>query len=112
MSNPDRIECVGTLLVHSKDVQELSVPVPATRDECVGSLLVHQSDVQEVSAAEDPGFAVNLQKRVSAGTLLVPSSDLQSPQQDSAPQGSLRRRITDRLNGPPPKDDEADKWVD
>lgn len=45
-------ECVGSLLVHSKDVQELSsVPPPSStsKDECVGSLLVHAKDVQELS---------------------------------------------------------------
>ena len=57
-------ECVGTLIVHKEDVQELSsVPLPeqCSKDECVGTLLVHQSDVQELSEAP----ASNLVRRVT-----------------------------------------------
>mmetsp|Transcript_12004 Transcript_12004/g.19918 ORF Transcript_12004/g.19918 Transcript_12004/m.19918 type:complete len:93 (+) Transcript_12004:157-435(+) len=53
-------ECVGTLLVHANDVQELST-VPTSRDECVGTLLVHQADVQELSSVP----VSNLTRRVT-----------------------------------------------
>lgn len=116
MSTQDTIESVGTLLVHSKDMQELSSITPFS-DECVGSLLVHQADVQELGEMPTPEVPeVNLKKRVSAGTLLVPTSDLRSPQQQNnqgtPPKASLARRITDRLNGPAPRDEEADSWAD
>lgn len=65
MSNPnEKNECVGSLIVHQSDVQELSEAPPArdsSRDECVGSLLVHQSDMQEL--AEAP--VSNLTRRVT-----------------------------------------------
>jgi hypothetical protein len=114
MSSPDKVECVGTLLLHSSDLQEpLSSTRPQASDECVGSLLVHQSDMQELSQEMEPKREMNLQKRVSAGTLLVSSSDLRSePAREESPKGSLRRRITDRLNSPAPKDEEADTWAD
>jgi len=48
--NSNKDECVGSLLVHSSDVQELTnTPSKRTQDECVGTLLVHQTDVQELS---------------------------------------------------------------
>ena len=97
MSNPDQVECVGTLLVHSSDVQELSA---------------NTKTIEESSAS-------NLQRRVTAGTLLVPSSDLRSPVEkqeehhdESSPKGSLRRRITEKLTSPAPPDEDADNWAD
>ena len=50
-NDKDPVECVGSLLVHSKDVQELTTEhvIPKAHDEMVGSLLVHQADVQELS---------------------------------------------------------------
>jgi hypothetical protein len=57
--------------------------------------------------------ASTLNRRVSVGTLLVPPSDLKSPDKDPAAKpSSLRRRITDLLNGPPPADEEVENWVD
>ena len=80
MSKPeDQVECVGSLLVHSSDLQELSEEAALgnkgdakTTIECVGSLVVPSHDVEELSEAKSP--QVNLQKRVTAvGTLLVPT---------------------------------------
>ena len=104
----------------TKDVQELSdLPTPQLMgqspqdlvpnmttnhpDECVGTLLVHPQDVQELSS-------VKVAKRPTVGTLLVPSQDLQ--ELTESPPSTLRRRITDRMNGPAPKDEDADTWAD
>ena len=115
MSSPhhqkDRVECVGSLLVSSQDMQELSdAPTPSF------------SDVHIPTPSSLP--EVYLKKRVTAGTLLVSSADLNSPerhqeeavpkQQDGPDTASptLRKRITNHLNGPAPADSEVDTWAD
>lgn len=49
----EKVECVGSLLVHTNDLEELSAATPTTKEkvECVGSLLVHTSDLEELSEA-------------------------------------------------------------
>jgi len=82
MTKPeDQVECVGSLLVHSSDVQELTDEAALGNKgnakntvECVGSLVVPSHDVEELSDVKLP--EVNLKKRVTAvGTLLVPTDD-------------------------------------
>jgi hypothetical protein len=114
-TNSDRTECVGTLLVHSSDLQELSEAIKNDDPvECVGSLLVHSSNIQELSEGASMLPAVNLRQRVTAGTLLVKSDDLRSPEDNHTQQGvSIQKRlITNKLNGPAPSDEEADSWAD
>jgi hypothetical protein len=77
----DQVECVGSLLVHSSDVQELTDEAALGNKgdakntiECVGSLVVPSQEVEELNDVKLP--EVNLKKRVTAvGTLLVPSDD-------------------------------------
>lgn len=93
--------------------------------ECVGTLLVPSSNLQELSETSTTtdsasGSGSNLQRRVTAGTLLVPSSDLQSTHnkgdestgsEESAPVG-LVRRITNKVNSlPTPTDEEVRDWA-
>ena len=67
----------------------------ADKVECVGTLLVHTSDVQELSEAPAPHLPeVNIKKRV---TEMLGLKD-EAAKQEKGP--SLQRRITDRLNGP------------
>jgi hypothetical protein len=108
------MECVGTLLVPSSDLKELSQANSQEQVECVGSLLVHTSDVQELTDLA-PGLPeVNLQKRVTVGTLLVTQSDLESPKEDTLKEKvvSIQRSATKRMTGPAPGDDESDTWAD
>jgi hypothetical protein len=118
MSNlNDKVECVGTLLVHSSDLQGLSGETRRNEEvECVGSLLVHSSDVKELSSDRTPVVLpqVNLRSRVTVGTLLVASNDLRSPEEDKMRDKaiSIQRRYTDRMTGPAPGDDESDSWAD
>jgi hypothetical protein len=108
MSPPqkDVVECVGTLLVSSHDVQELSdVPTPS---------LLSEAHIPTPSFPD-----VYLKKRVSAGTLLVSPKDLKSPEEKPVPKqddgdtsSTLRKRITNRLTGPAPPDSEVDTWAD
>lgn len=84
----ETVECVGSLLIHSTDVQELTdkaVPVEipdgmTPSGEMVGSLLVQPSDVQELSekAAKLPEGTSNLVKRVTERV----AEDVHSPTQD------------------------------
>ena len=83
-SAEEQVECVGSLLVHSSDLQELSSS-SSPKTECVGSMLVQSSDMQELSdSSPNPHFpdmhlpAINLQKRVTVGTLLVQQDDLET----------------------------------
>ncbi|KAG7354056.1 hypothetical protein IV203_003412 [Nitzschia inconspicua] len=112
----DTTECVGTLLVPSSNLKELSAATNNDVVECVGSLLVHTSDVQELSSMSVASTlpTVNLRQRVTAGTLLVKSDDLRSPDQERNTENnvSFRKRLTKRLNGPAPADEEADSWAD
>ena len=64
MSSNDKNECVGSLLVHQTDVQELSEAPPARDSECVGSLLVHQSDMQELSESPPSNLARRVTEKV------------------------------------------------
>ena len=83
------------------------MPTVVVKKECVGSLLVPTSDVQELSEST----ATKLQKRVTAvGTLLIPDNDLWSTDPEQV--NSLQRRITNKLTGPAPPDSEADTWAD
>jgi hypothetical protein len=85
----DTRECVGSLLIPSHDLQELSALTHTSQQEkdeedtreCVGSLLIPSHDLQELSALthtqqqdkkknEDP-------TRECLGSLLIPSHDLQ-----------------------------------
>jgi len=72
-------ECVGSLLVHTSDLQELSeVAAPSImmlqtrKTECVGTMLVDTEDLRELSAVAAP----TLQKRATVGTLLVAPEDV------------------------------------
>jgi hypothetical protein len=106
-------ECVGSLLVHQSDMKELSEATARQGDgvECVGSLLVHSSDVQELSESSPALPAVNLKQRISVGTLLVTSEDIRSPGKTEGGV-SIQKRITNKMTGPSPPDDEADTWAD
>ena len=115
MSTPadHQVECVGSLLVPSRDVQELSLE-NRTTSECVGSLLVDSKDIQELGSSPMMASSftqVNLQKRVTVGTLLVPPDDLKTTHEESS-SPSLARRVTERLQGPPPDDADTDMWAD
>ena len=108
-------ECVGTMLFHSSDLQELSESYSGTKDECVGTLLVHQSDVQGLSSSPPAAFPevhmpqVNLRKRVTAGTLLVYPADLKTdekPPHGETTIGKLQKRVTKALDNVPPSDDD------
>jgi hypothetical protein len=77
------------------------------------------TDLQELSSTsspKSPAGLVNIKKRVTVGSLLVQSSDLNTtPQDKPLPESSvktLRRRITKHLQGPAPDDSEADSWAD
>jgi hypothetical protein len=87
-SKPD--ECIGTLLVHQHDMQELSAK---TKDdegcEAVGTLLVHKSDMKEFT---------NVDHSTGSGD------------GGSNETGGLVHRITKRLNEPAPDMDEAERW--
>mmetsp|Transcript_6167 Transcript_6167/g.11253 ORF Transcript_6167/g.11253 Transcript_6167/m.11253 type:complete len:87 (+) Transcript_6167:1378-1638(+) len=83
MSKPEeQVECVGSLLVHSTDVKELSdAPLGNHGDakntiECVGTLVVNSNEVEELSEPTQSSPSVNLKKRATAvGTLLVSVDD-------------------------------------
>lgn len=71
----------------------------ADKVECVGSLLLHTKDIQELSEAPAPHLPeVNIKKRVTE--LLVAKGDGTVSKESQVASPSLRRRITDRLNGP------------
>ena len=89
----DKVECVGSLLVHSTDVQELSQMKEASmkdKVECVGSLLVHSTDMQE----------------------LMMEDQAAKQAEDMTDSPSLVRRITKQLQGPAPDDAEVETWAD
>ena len=81
----EKKECVGSLLVPSSDVQELSEVTTAASSsskttECVGSMLVDSQDLKELSEAPAPHLPSGLlQKRDTAvGTLLIHKEDLET----------------------------------
>jgi hypothetical protein len=73
----------------------ITMPITSPRvpKECVGSLLLPTSDLQELSE-------VKFQRRVTVGTLLT------------LPVQNMQRRVTRKLQGPPPPDSEAESWAD
>lgn len=93
----DRVECVGSLLVHTSDMKEfgemthtdmphIDMPnVNVSHDvECVGSLLVATNDVKELADVKMPTVSSpNIQRRVTVGTLLVPTEDLNMHHDDN-----------------------------
>lgn len=82
MSKSNPSECVGSLLVHSSDVQELSevhhgnldarvvhqiadtIKDELKHDECIGSLLIHTDDMQELLSATK-GDNSRIQRRIT-----------------------------------------------
>ena len=60
----------------------------------------HQGHVDNPST---PKREVNLKKRITVGSLLIPSSDMDSPPTtpEAPPQPSLARRLTNKLQPPP-----------
>lgn len=90
MSSAPPNECVGTLLVHQRDMMDLTAQVKDDdKVEAVGTLLVHTKDLQELSQST---------------TIRNGSED------ESDNPGGLIRRITKTLNAPAPDVDEADLW--
>ena len=124
MTINDEVECVGSLLIPTKDVQELSTSATEADNECVGSLLVHSKDAQVVSTGSPivtKSALSHLKTRHTVGTLLVgagvgSSENLASPRDQESSNSftatSIRRRVTERMTGPPPADEEADTWAD
>ena len=120
-----KTECVGSLLVHSSDLQELSTYKTEPEKDpnvCVGSLIMHVHDVQELDTDHipfpQPSTPVeDLKKRTAVGSLLLPPVDLKTPTTqasslESPKFPSLVRRFTDKMQGPAPEDGEADCWAD
>lgn len=115
-------ECVGTLLVPSSNLQELSsnFPHPVTFSssvEGVGTIIVPCNDLQEFK--DESKQTISLKKRVTVGSLLVPSTDLHHPPVlgevidiSEARKPSLVRRFTNKMQGPAPSDAQADSWAD
>ena len=145
MENPqgdhDKLECVGSLIVHSQDVRELSgMPTTYTTSSepnvCVGSVLLPSHDVQELdsvhmpttmAAAVSPDVTKDLKKRPTAGTILLPppllhpehvsnktSRDDSGIDQEKSSSPSLMRRITKKLMEPasPDADEDYQFWTD
>mmetsp|Transcript_3825 Transcript_3825/g.4574 ORF Transcript_3825/g.4574 Transcript_3825/m.4574 type:complete len:92 (+) Transcript_3825:160-435(+) len=88
---------------------------PPTNHECVGTLLIPSQDVQEltVEASSPPGLhdEVTLQRRGTTGTLLLNPQDLQTHAHDK--DVTLQRRITTTLQEMPvPDDEDAGNWPD
>ena len=102
--NNNSFECVGSLLVPTSDMKELSEvdpPIAINNNqmtmmhmsapnlshdvECVGSLVLPTHDIKELSDAGPltptggTTSTSNLKRRVTVGTLLVSTDDLQSP---------------------------------
>jgi hypothetical protein len=95
--------------------------------ECVGSLLIHSHDVQELDSNHIPSAmpsVATLQKRPTVGTLLVPTdnenstsstttaTDQSSKDNDKQSSPSLIRRITDKLIVDIPEDCDYDEWME
>jgi hypothetical protein len=74
----ERVECVGSLLVHTSDVKELSYGNnKPDKDEMVGSLLVLSRDVQELT-----GTAGIAPQKDSPSVMERMAEDLSSPTKD------------------------------
>jgi hypothetical protein len=95
--------------------------------ECVGSLLIHSHDVQELDSDHIPSpmpSVANLKKRPTVGTLLVPTHTDTTPTDQSQPtppkedtdgdkkSSSLMRRITDTFKVPDPDESGYDEWME
>uniref|UniRef100_A0A7R9W6Y9 Uncharacterized protein n=1 Tax=Pseudictyota dubia TaxID=2749911 RepID=A0A7R9W6Y9_9STRA len=93
----ENLECVGSLVVNSSDVRELT---HSENLECVGSLVVPSSDLKELQTRATKALKDELKKDECIGTLLVHKSDLQELS-DGQESPSLRRRITDHMNNIP-----------
>jgi hypothetical protein len=109
----DQIECVGSLLVHSHDVQELDsnhIPSPSImpsvatlqKHPTVGTLLVPTTTTDNTTAGADESSAPT-------------SSSGETKEQGDAEQQkspSLIRRITEKLNFDVPEDCDYDEWME
>lgn len=71
--------------------------MPSHQQECVGTLLVDSKDLQELSDA--PGFLSNVQKRFTSGEQ---GDHQHVVEVNKNPTGGLTRRITESLQGPAP----------
>ena len=89
-----RNECVGSLIVHSSDMEELSeatkhqdhqlvdvVTEELSHDECVGTLLVHKEDMEEVTHEPTTHVVEDIKNELAhdecVGTLLVHKEDME-----------------------------------
>lgn len=91
-------ECVGSLLIHQRDMLDLSASSSkTTHNEAVGTLLVSQSDMKELSHHE-------VKAACSDGTAVDGTT--------APSQSNLIRRITKTMMGPPPDDDQCEIWAD
>jgi hypothetical protein len=93
--------------------------------ECVGSLLIHSHDVQELDSAHIPSSmpdVATLKKRPTVGTLLVPTSSTDTVPSQTTPSNkdkddaekspSLIRRITELCQPPDPDESGYDEWME
>jgi hypothetical protein len=141
----DKMECVGSLLVHSHDLQELSDltrtkveasssrPATDTGDfvsnpqlcATVGTLLLPPFDFNDfvhhhhhhhhhaTTSVDDDHNATKPTATATTTTTAQPATRNNTDQeQDKSPAASLVRRITNKLQGPAPNDDEAELWAD
>ena len=78
--------------------------------------MVHSKDVQEVSKGSPVLKKPTLPgRKATVGTLLLSPKELNSPvSENSEPLtvASIRRRVTNRLNGPAPSDQDVETWAD
>lgn len=96
--------------------------------ECVGSLLIHSHNIQELDSDHIPSpmsSVATLKKRPTVGTLLVPTTTTTNTtekdpsqttprknDQDDDKSPSLMRRITDKFQVPDPDDTGYDEWME
>ena len=74
MNNMDnkKEEVVGPALVKSSEVKQ----APCQKDECVGTLLVHQADVQELSSAGSPKIVRRMTERIAKAVEHLPEQQI------------------------------------